>query len=80
METSISTKDKKLKRTFRLNMLAGFIAACIAIYMIVTGSYDSIQAREATETTMGWLAAGSLLYLAAFWYMCLFRHQIFLKK
>ena len=61
-------------------MLIGVVVAAIATYFIVTGSYGNIQAREIAETTMGWIAVAALLYVAAFWYMCVFRTQFFLKS
>ena len=79
MESTNTPQSKKLQRVFRLNMLIGLVIAAIATYFIITGSYGSIQSREAAETTMGWVAVGGLLYVAAFWYMCVFRNQFFLK-
>lgn len=79
METRISPRSRILKRTFRFNMIVGLLITAIATYFIITGHYDNIQAREAAETLMGWIAVGGLLYVAAFWYMCLFREQLFLK-
>jgi len=60
-------------------MLIGVVIAAISAYFIATGSYNSIQARETAETTMGWIAVAALLYVAGFWYMCVFRKQFFLK-
>jgi len=80
VDNSNTPQSKKLQRVFRLNMLIGLIIAATATYFIITGSYISIQAREAAETIMGWIAVSALLYVAAFWYMCVFRKQFFLKN
>jgi hypothetical protein len=74
-----SPRSKKLQIVFRLNMLIGVFVAAIATYFIITGNYTSIQSREVAETAMEWTAVVALLYVAAFWYMCVFREQFFLK-
>jgi len=67
------------QRIFRLNMLIGFALACFSIFMIITGTYENIQARQAAESLFGWLAIIGMLYSVGFWFACLFRQQIFLN-
>jgi len=69
------TMLQKFKRIFRLNMLIGLIITTVATYMIITGSYDGIQARQSTETILGWTAIAGLLYTVGFWFACMFRKQ-----
>ena len=71
------TMLQKFKRIFRLNMLIGLIITIAATYMIITGSYDGIQARQSTETILGWTAIAGLLYTVGFWFACMFRKQFF---
>jgi len=67
----------KFKHIFRLNMLIGLIITVTTIYFIISGSYDGIQARQSTETTLGWTAIVGLIYTVGFWFACMFRKQIF---
>ena len=79
----MSQSDNKLlshQRVFRLNMLIGVIVAAIAIFMIITGQYENIQSRQTTEALLGWTAIVGLLYSVGFWFACMFRQQLFLKK
>ncbi|HEX5635510.1 MAG TPA: hypothetical protein VFY78_00355 [Gammaproteobacteria bacterium] len=74
------SQDVKLKRIFRINMLIGFLVAAVSVYMILTGHYDNLQQRLGAEALMNKVAVGGLLYVAGFWYMCVFRKQIFSKS
>ena len=64
-------------KIFRANMLIGLSIAIFATYFIVTGTYENIGAREAAETTLGWVGVGGVLYLVGFFYMCLLKRHIF---
>jgi len=78
----MSQADNQLKshqRVFRVNMLVGFLIAAVATFLIITGTYDSIQTRQASETLLGWIAIAGMLYSIGFWFACLFRQQLFLK-
>lgn len=74
------SQDAKLKRIFRINMLIGFMVAAVSVYMILTGHYDNLQQRMGAEALMNKVFVGGLLYVAGFWYMCMFRKQIFSKS
>jgi hypothetical protein len=73
------SQDVRLKRIFRINMLVGFIVAAASVYFILTGHYDNLQQRLGTEAVLNKVAIGGLLYIVAFWYMCVFRKSFFLK-
>ena len=72
-------KLNMLRKIFRINMIIGLGIALIATYLMITGTYENIQARQATETTLSWIGVGGILYLVGFWYMCVFKHHIFFK-
>ena len=74
------TQEVKLKRIFRINMLIGFLVVAASVYFIVTGHYDNLAQRLTAEATMNKIAVGGLLYVAGFWYMCVFRKQLFNKS
>lgn len=74
------TQEVKLKRIFRINMLIGFLVAAASVYFILTGHYDNLAQRITAEAMMNKIAVGGLLYVAGFWYMCVFRKQIFNKS
>jgi len=69
----------KLQRALRFNMLLGLTVTVISTYMIITGTYDSIQARQAQETLLSWVAIIGLMYTFGFWIACVFRNQFFKK-
>lgn len=78
----MSKPDNTLRghqRVFRINMLIGFLITAVAIFFIITGQYESIQSRQASETLLGWVAISGLLYSVGFWFTCMFRQQLFLK-
>lgn len=78
----MSQVDNQLKshqRVFRVNMLVGFLIAAVAIFLIITGTYDSIQTRQSSETLLSWVAIAGMLYSVGFWFACLFRQQLFIK-
>lgn len=78
----MSKPDNTLRghqRIFRINMLIGVLIAATAIFLIITGQYESIQARQASETLLGWVGISGMLYSVGFWFACLFRQQLFFK-
>ena len=68
-----------LKKIFRINMLIGMMVVAGSVYFILTGHYDNLEQRLGAEALMNKIAIGGLLYLVGFWYMCVFRKQIFSK-
>jgi hypothetical protein len=61
-------------------MLIGLSVVLFAVYFIITGTYENIQAREAAESSLNLMGLGGMLYLVAFWYMSVFKHEIFFSK
>jgi len=70
---------RKLQRALRFNMLLGLTVTVISTYMIITGTYDSIQSRQTEETLLSWVAIIGLMYTFGFWIACVFRNQFFKK-
>jgi hypothetical protein len=68
-----------LRKIFRINMIIGLGIAMVATYLMITGTYENIQARQATETILSWVGVAGILYLVGFWYMCVFKHHLFFK-
>ena len=68
---------RKLQRALRFNMLLGLTITVISTYMIITGTYDSIQSRQTEETLLSWIAIIGLMYTFGFWIACVFRNQFF---
>ena len=68
---------RTLQRALRFNMFLGLTVTVVATYMIVTGTYDSIQSRTSEETLLSWIAIIGLLYTFGFWIACVFRRQFF---
>ena len=71
------TMLQKFKRIFRINMLIGLIITVIATYMIITGTYEGLEARRSTEAILGWTAIAGVVYTVGFWFACIFRKQFF---
>lgn len=74
------TMLQNFKRIFRINMLIGLIITVVATYMIITGSYDGIEARRSTETILSWTAIAGVIYTVGFWFACMFRKQFFQRS
>jgi hypothetical protein len=66
------TRAQRLRRFFRANMLLGAVVFAVAVYLIVTGQYENLAARQATEAVLDRFAIGGLLYIVAFWYLEMF--------
>ena len=61
-------------------MLIGLIITVVATYMIITGSYNDIEARRSTEAILGWTAIAGVIYTVSFWFACMFRKQFFQRS
>lgn len=72
-----NTDGRILRRIFRANMALGLTVTVVASYLMITGQYESLQARQAAETVLGYLAIGGLLYIVIFWYICTFSKPFF---
>ena len=68
---------QKLQRVLRVNMLLGLTVTIVSTYMIITGTYDNIESRQAGETMLSWVAIIGLMYTFGFWITCVFRNQFF---
>jgi len=71
------TAIRKLQKVLRFNMFLGLMVTVISTYLIITGTYDSIQSRQSEETILNLTALFSLFYTFIFWILCVFRNQFF---
>ncbi len=67
----------KLQKILRANMLLGAVVTIVSTYMIITGTYENIQQREAQESLIGLIALSGVFYTFVFWLACVFRKQFF---
>ena len=56
-------------RFARAHMVAGVVLAAAALYVMITGRYESLAARQHTEALLNGLALSGLIYAVAFWYV-----------
>ena len=71
---------RKLQRVLRFNMLLGLTVTVVSTYLIITGQYDSIQARQSEEMILSLVALFGLMYTFVFWIACVFRKQFFKEQ
>jgi presenilin-like A22 family membrane protease len=71
--------ESRLQRIFRVNILIGILVAAATVYFILTGHYENLQQRIGAESLMNKIALGGILYAIGFWYLCVFRKQIFAR-
>jgi hypothetical protein len=72
MKKAVRRHPKFFRLLFSANMLFGFLVTCISIYLVITGQYENLAARQASETILNVFAIGGLLYVVTFWYMDIF--------
>ncbi len=72
MNSQSSRKVILARRFFRANIILGGIVIAYALYSMITGQYENLQAREAADALLGKLAIGGVLYAALSWYACVF--------
>jgi hypothetical protein len=51
------------------HMLAGVVLFAAAMYLMITGRYENLAARQHTEALLNTLALGGLIYTVMFWYL-----------
>ena len=68
----ILNKNSALRRRrfLRFNILAALIVLIVALYMIITGEYSTLQERKTADSFYNILVIGSVLYMAAVWVSC----------
>jgi len=67
----------KLKKVLRINMLLGVLVTIVSTYLMITGTYDNIQQREAQEMLLSIIALSGIFYTFVLWLTCVFRKQFF---
>lgn len=56
-------------RFARAHMVGGAVLIAAALYVLITGRYENLAARQHTEALLNALALGGLLYVVAFWFL-----------
>lgn len=56
-------------RHSRAHMLAGAVVLAAALFLLITGRYDSLAERQQTEALLNGLALAALTWVVAFWYL-----------
>jgi hypothetical protein len=72
MKSIESGKACRLRRVILATMLVAAGVLVMAIYKIITGTYENYQARLAVETVLNRIALGALLTLVGSWYAHVF--------
>lgn len=65
-------KGKAICLFIRANLVLGLLVVAVCMYLMVTGEYASIQARQEGDAMLTRYAVGGLVYTVIFWYLCLF--------
>ncbi len=73
-------KALRIRRILRLNILTAFIVLIVAIYMIITGEYASLQERQSADSFYNILVTGSILYMALVWISCVMSKPFWFPK
>jgi hypothetical protein len=56
-------------RFARAHMAVGVVLIAAALYVLITGRYENLAARQHTEALLNALALGGLLYTVACWFL-----------
>ncbi|MCK4950466.1 MAG: hypothetical protein KAS48_01515 [Gammaproteobacteria bacterium] len=72
MTKTVQRHPNFFRRFFSANMIFGLLITAISVYLIITGQYENLAARQASETVLNMMAIGGLLYVVTFWYLAIF--------
>ncbi len=72
MTKTVQRYPNFFRRFFGVNMVFGLLISCLSIFLIITGQYENLAARQASETILNVFAIGGLLYIVTFWYLAIF--------
>jgi len=72
MRLSKLAKGKAICLFIRANLVLGLVVVVVAMYLMITGEYATIQERHAEDAILTRYAVGGLFYTVVFWYLCLF--------
>ena len=72
MSLDQQTKAKAVCLFIRANLVLGLVIVAVSMYLMITGDYATIQARQAADAELTRYGVGGLIYTVVFWYLCLF--------
>ncbi|HID48252.1 MAG TPA: hypothetical protein EYP40_01335 [Chromatiales bacterium] len=72
MRLDAQTKSLAVCFFIRANIVLGLIIVAVSMYLMVTGEYATIQARQEADAMLTRYGVGGLIYTVVFWYLCLF--------
>lgn len=72
MTKTVQRHPNFFRRFFSANMIVGVFISAISVYLIITGQYENLAARQTAETMLNMMAIGGLLYVVTFWYLAIF--------
>lgn len=59
-------------RSAQAHLWIGVIVFVVACYLMITGTYENLVARQRTESLLNLVGLGSLFYAAVAWYLHFF--------
>ena len=77
----LSSKHATLRtRILRLNILLGLIALMTSFFLMATGEYSTLAERKEADQLYNLIMIGSLIYMAAIWFGCVFTKPFWKPK
>lgn len=78
----VLSPEKAARRTtiLRLNILLGFAIMAVSIFMMITGDYSTLAERKEADQLYNYMIIGSILYMAAIWFSCVFSKPFWKPK
>lgn len=77
----LSSKGATLRtRILRLNILLGLIVLMTSFFLMVTGEYSTLAERKEADQLYNLIMIGSILYMAATWFGCVFTKPFWKPK
>jgi len=70
MSLDLISKSLFTRRFLRANIAIGLAVTALALYLIFTNDYSSLQDRKASEALLNRFALGGLIYMALVWSAC----------
>lgn len=77
----LSSKRATIRtQIFRLDILLGLIALMASFLLMVTGEYSTLAERKDADHLYNLIMIGSILYMAAIWFGCVFTKPFWKPK
>ncbi len=77
----LSSKGATLRtQILRLNILLGLIVLMTSFFLTITGEYSTLAERKEADQLYNIIMIGSILYMAAIWFGCVFTKPFWKPK